>query len=299
MRRSWLHLPLHRLTPVSRHPRHLAVVCLPSSVPAERPRIAVAPRPELVGDRVHERTYREEEVAAILRRAAQLERDRGTMEGALNLREIESIARDSGIDLTLVRQAARELDEDQGSGIGAAIAGAPLRRSIERVVDGEIGAEHHERLAEEIREVLSSSAVGSRWLVPGGIASLGRSLTVSGFTGTSSLEVTVAPREGKTLIRIAADRSQLAGGLYGGIVGGVGGGFGANVGWMVPALLDLPWVAGLAGAALVVLGAYGLARGIFVTHARGLDRRLDALADRLELIARQDADRPSLPSTAV
>jgi len=166
-------------------------------------------------------------------------------------------------------------------------------------VDGEIGAEHHERLAQEIRDVLSASVIGNRWMLPGGISTIGRSLTLSGFTGTSAIEVTIAPRDGKTFIRLSADRSQLAGGLFGGIVGGVGGGFGANVGWMIPALLHLPWVAGLAGAGLVVLGAYALARGIFVSNSRGLDRRLDTLADRLEAIAQKATERRSLPSTAV
>ena len=109
----------------------------------------------------------------------------------------------------------------------------------------------------------------------------------------------VAPREGKTLIRISADRSQLAGGLFGGIVGGVGGGFGANVGWMIPTLLHLPWFAGLVGAGLVVLGAYLLARAIFATNARGVDRRLDALADRLQALARSAAGAPALPSSRV
>ena len=146
--------------------------------------------------------------------------------------------------------------------------------------------------------MLSSSAVGARWVLPGSISSIGRSLTLSGFTGTSSIEVTVAPRDGKTRIRLSTDRSQLAGGLFGGIVGGVGGGFGANVGWMIPTLLHLPPVAGLAGAALVVLGAYLLARAIFATHARNLDRRLDTLADRLEAIAQQATERRSLPSTS-
>jgi hypothetical protein len=268
-------------------------------VTAERSRPVVVPRPDSSGEPIAERTYREEEVAAILRRAAQLERERGTTESALNLREIEAIARDSGIDLSLVRQAARELDEGDGRGIAAAIAGAPLRRAIERVVDGEIGAEHHERLAQEVREVLSASGVGNRWMLPGGISSIGRSLTLSGFTGTSAIEVNVAPREGKTIIRISADRSQLAGGLFGGIVGGVGGGFGANVGWMIPTLLHLPWFAGLLGAGLVVLGAYALARGIFATNARGLDRRLDALADRLQAIAGNATAARSVPSSAV
>jgi Flp pilus assembly protein TadB len=58
-------------------------------------------------------------------------------------------------------------------------------------------------------------------------------------------------------------------------------------------------VAGLAGAALVVLGAYSLARAIFVTNARGLDRRLDALADGLEAIVEQATAGRSLPSTAL
>ncbi len=266
---------------------------------AERSRPAAASRTDSSVEPVRERSYGEEEVATILHRAAQLERDRGSTGGVLALEEIEAVARETGIDTALVRQAARELEEGTGEGIGATIAGAPLRRTIERVVRGEIGAEHHERLAAEIREVLSSSAVGSRWMLPGGISTIGRTLTLSGFTGTSAIEVTVAPRDGRTVIRLGSDRSQLAGGLFGGIVGGVGGGFGANVGWMIPALLHLPWVTGLAGAALVVFGAYALARGIFVTNARGLDRRLEALADRLEAIAQQATERQSLPSTGL
>ena len=264
---------------------------------AERSRPVVVPRTDSSEESGVERTYREEEVAAILHRAAQLERDQGVAEGALNLREIEAIARDSGIDLSLVRQAARELDDDDAPGIAAAIAGAPLRRTIERVVDVEIGADLHERLAQEIRDVLSWSGVGSRWMLPGSVSSIGRSLTLTGFTGTSAIEVNVAPRDGKTLIRISADRSQLAGGLFGGIVGGVGGGFGANVGWMIPTLLHLPWFAGLVGAGLVVLGAYLLARAIFAANARGVDRRLDALADRLQVLARSAAGARALPSS--
>jgi len=250
-------------------------------------------------ERIPERTYREDEVAAILQRAARLENERGEADGAFSLREIEAIARDSGIRPALVRQAARELDEGRSAGVSAAIAGASLRHTIERVVDAEIGAEHHEHLAQEVREVLSSSGVGARWLFPGSISSFGRSLTVSGFTGTSSVEVSVTPREGRTFIRISADRSQLAGGLFGGIVGGVGGGFGANVGWMIPYLLHLPAIVGLAGAGVVVLGAYGLARTIFGHTARGLDRKLDELADRLEAIARRTTESGSAASGGI
>ena len=130
------------------------------TVASERTRPSAAPPGDPAGESIRERTYREEEVAAILRRATRLERDRPITAGALSLPEIEAIARDAGIDLGLVRQAARELDEGGGGGIGAAIAGAPLRRTFERVVDGEIGAEDHERLAEEIRDVLSGPGSG-------------------------------------------------------------------------------------------------------------------------------------------
>jgi hypothetical protein len=265
-------------------------------VTAERSRtVVVVPRTDSSNEATGERTYREEEVAAILQRAAQLERLPDSGEGVLNLREIEEIARDSGIDLSLVRQAARELEDDEriGGTIAAALAGAPVRRRLDRVVDGEIGAEHHEQLAQEIREVLSASGAGNR------ITAIGRSLSLSGFVGTSAIELSIGPREGRTFIRVNVDRSQLAGGLFGGIVGGVGGGFGANVGWMVPTLLHLPAVAGLAGAGLVVFGAYLLARGIFANQARGVDRRLDALADRLETLIRSAAETRSRSSSAV
>ena len=41
------------------------------------------------------------------------------------------------------------------------------------------------RLVQEIREVLAWSGVGSRWMLPGSVSSIGRSLSLTGFTGTS------------------------------------------------------------------------------------------------------------------
>ncbi|HET9036390.1 MAG TPA: hypothetical protein VFN45_09305 [Myxococcaceae bacterium] len=264
-------------------------------MPSERSRPPVPSPTESSAEPVQERTYDEEQVAAILRRAARLEPPPDRSPGGLSLREVEAIARDAGIDVGLVRRAARELDDHPGGGLGAAIAGAPVRRTIERVVDGEVGAEDLERMAEEIREVLSSSAAGG-WTLPRHISPVGRTLTVSGARGMSSVEVSVLPRKGQTVIRISTDRSQLAGGLFGGIVGGLGGGLGAQVGWMLPVLLHLPVEAGLAGAGAVVLGAYALARSIFGKSANSVDPKLAELAARLEDVARDAASRRSAPT---
>jgi len=48
----------------------------------------------------------------------------------------------------------------------------------------------------------------------------------------------------------------------------------------------------------VVLGAYLLARAIFAANARSVDRRLDALADRLQALASSAAQARALPSSA-
>jgi hypothetical protein len=247
-------------------------------VPSERSRPPVSHPTESSAEPVQERTYDEKQVAAILRRAARLEPPPESSSGGLSLREVEAIARDAGIDVGLVRQAAHELDDHPRGGLGAAIAGAPVRRMIERVVDGEIGA------------------ASGGWTLPRRISTIGRTLTVLGARGMSSVEVSVLPRRGQTVIRIATDRSQLAGGLFGGIVGGLGGGLGAQVGWMLPVLLGLSPAAGLAGAGVVVLGSYALARSIFAKSAKSVDPKLSELAARLEDVARDAASRRSVPT---
>lgn len=232
-----------------------------------------------------QRTYREEEVVRILQRAARLEQTEAVPSTTLSLDEIESIARESGIDPSRVRQAAGELEPDPGRGWGTLLAGAPVHRVVERVVEGEIGTEHHEALVMVIRSLLATGAAGMStgpgWGMHPVVTAVGRSLIVTGWARGSILEAQVGPRKGKTFIRIESSSGPLAGGLFGGIMGGMGGGLGSNVGWMIPTFLHWPVAAGLAGAAAVVLGAYGLARSIFSGRVRSLHRRMDQLADSL------------------
>src|SRR5205823_5858192 len=83
--------------------------------------------------RTGERTYRDEEVALILQRAAGLERKRQLDRPALSLAEVEAIAGESGIDPAMVRQAARDLENERQAGLGTRLAGVPVRRTLERV----------------------------------------------------------------------------------------------------------------------------------------------------------------------
>jgi hypothetical protein len=221
-----------------------------------------------------------------------LERDKPGGSPTLTLGELESIARESGIDIASVRQAAGELETERESGLATRLAGAPLRKVVERVVDGEIGTEHHEALVTQLRAVRAGQGEAgaqatSLWGMPPAVMVLGRNLSVIEWTRGGALEVQVGPRKGKTFIRLQSNSAALAGGVFGGIIGGVGGGLGANVAWILPVLFHVPVVVGLVASALVVLGAYGLARSVFARQARALQRRMQLLADRLEAEVRE------------
>lgn len=223
------------------------------------------------------RHYSEQEVEDILRRASGLERRKQLERPQLTLQEIEAVAKEAGLDPQLVRRAASELEEQRKAALSTRLAGAPLRRTFERVIDGELTAAAHERLAAEILEAVRGLSPMATQL-----NAIGRTLSWSGWTQGGSIALTVTPRDGQTVIRVDVNSSQLAGGLYGGIIGGVGGGLGTNVAWMLPRLLHLPVAAGIAGALGVVLGAYGLARWLYTWRAGAVHDAMEKLADQLE-----------------
>src|SRR6266849_1819585 len=228
-----------------------------------------------------ERTYREEEVARILQRAAGLERKRQVDGPELSLAEVEHIAAESGIDPSLVRQAARDLENERRAALGTWLAGAPVRRTLERTVEGEISPERYDELADDIR-----TAMMGTFMVPAQVSTIGRSMTWSAWTSAGAVQIHIGPRDGKTFIRIDANASPIAGGLFGGIMGGVGGGVGANVAWLLPFMLHLPVFVGLLGLAGVMAGAYGLARWLFSGRVGALHQRLERLIDTLDGHAR-------------
>lgn len=229
------------------------------------------------------RQYGSDEVQEILRRTSSLERKKQLERPTLALFEIEAIAKEAGLDPALVRRAAQELEQKQGEkSLATKLAGAPLRHVIEREVEGELTSAMHEPLAAGIRSVMGSTGAMSQ------ISSVGRSLTWSSFSRKrGSAELSIFPREGKTVIRFEVNTGQLAGGLFGGLMGGFGGGLGTNLAWILPVVAHLPWYAGAAGFGASLVGAFGLARLIYGLAVSRMDSRIETVMDKLELRVRE------------
>jgi uncharacterized OsmC-like protein len=215
-----------------------------------------------------------------MRRAAELERVESVGERGRSLADLEQIAREAGIDPTLVRRAAQEIEERSAEQEGSGFTGAPTTVKLERTVQGELPDTEYERIVEEVRRAFGTTGIAS---------TLGRTLT---WTSTMehrhdhprSLSVSITPRDGRTTIRVQERFRSLAGGLFGGILGGLGGaGLGASLA-VGMAVFDSGGVALLSGAA-VVSGAYLLARTIFSAvvgrRTRELREVLDSLADEV------------------
>ena len=235
------------------------------------------------------RRYSDEEIRAVLERAAEIQHvEASAPEGSgLTLAELESVAREAGIDVEAVRRAAAELETgvDTGSAIGARIAGAPTRVTLVRSVPGERDVADLETLIPVIRDAVGVSGTGRV---------VGHTLTwqAQGPNAARDLEVMVSSRDGETRVRVEEGYGVLVGGLFGGGVGGLGGGIGFGVGMGVGAAIGSPlmMVAFPVGAlGLAYLGSRAIYSGVVRRRRRALDRLLD------DVVAALEASRPELP----
>jgi serine/threonine protein kinase len=152
------------------------------------------------------------------------------------------------------------------------LLGAPTNIVSEVEVPKEAGAEDLEVLAFMIQR-----AIGD----PGHVSSLGRSLHWSAAQQQRRLQISIVPRNGRTIIRADERLHPLIGGLFGGIVGGGGGGVGGGLG--VPLGIAV-WHSPLAGLGLfgaTVFGAYLTARTLFVSIRARRERDLADLLDEM------------------
>jgi len=123
--------------------------------------------------------------------------------------------------------------------------------------------------------------------------SLAWSTTSPGQGTGRSLQITITPVDGRTLIQVEEYLGSMAGGLFGGIMGGAGGGgFGVSLGTGIEA--------GAPGAAVIaalffVGGSWVVSRSIFFTVARTRAHQLSKLADALaERVAAGGSERKQL-----
>jgi hypothetical protein len=225
------------------------------------------------------RRYNEKEVAAIIKRASELQQVESPAESTtgMSLAELEQVAREAGLDPALVRRAASDLDTRVSDRRPSPFIGAPTNLVLERTIDGEIPVDEYESLVLEIQREIGGV---------GQVSTLGRSLvwTMQGAArrrvSTRTVQVTVTPRNGRTTIRMEEPLGQLAGGLFGGLVGGLGGGtsgisMGIGMGVFHSALVATGLIGGM------VAGSYVLARTIFGRIVRDRGERMQRLMSRL------------------
>jgi len=229
-----------------------------------------------------DRRFSEEEVALIIKRAAELQQTEEAAEEpghSMTLSEVEQIAKEAGIDPLLIRRAAHGLDRPAVTNRPSPWTGAPTRLVFESSVDGEIPVEEFEPLVNEIRRTFGENGVPSV---------LGRTLA---WTSTAHggrhrakgrhIDVSVASRGGVTTIRVEEELRHLAGGLFGGIVGGVGGGTSGLVIGAGVQIFQSP-VGGFGLWALVIVGIYAATRALFASKVNQRADELKALVRRLE-----------------
>jgi hypothetical protein len=233
------------------------------------------------------RRFSDEEVALIIKRAAELQHTEQHVEQekspSMSLMEIEQVAREAGIDPQLVRRAAQGLDRPATTSRPSVLTGAPTRLAYERVVEGEISVDDFEGFVNEMRRTFGENGVPSV---------LGRTLAWSSITSVGprgqgrgrNIDISVTVRGGLTTIRAEEELRNLAVGVFAPTMAGVGS---ATFGLVFPLVMAASQSAPLAGAAMVASlgGLYAFARGLFGRISRKRDHQLRELVERLERMA--------------
>ncbi|BAC89646.1 glr1705 [Gloeobacter violaceus PCC 7421] len=249
------------------------------------------------------RHYDEEQLAAILKRAVQLQQQSGSSDSHLSLGEIEQIAREAGIDPSFVRQAASELAAGGGRDAPASPLGGPSALAFEQSIAGILVGDDFDPLLEEIRSAFADPghlegprSIDRPWrfewrlfnwggvsLQTGKQSPITRSLTWrSSQASMREIGVRVYSLGGATVVRVEEQLGNAAVGLLTGMMT-------LPIFLIFPLTLLLTHSAAiaLAATALSALGAYWLARGFYRAVTQKRSRQLRQLFDRLVLQVRQ------------
>jgi serine/threonine-protein kinase len=162
-----------------------------------------------------------------------------------------------------------------------AFLGAHTKIEFECVLDGELSIDAFEEIADiaqrSLGDLIAVNAVGRTLTMTTGAARAGQ----GGMVRT--LQLTVAVRNGRTVVRAYEDITGVAGGLY----GGLGAGLGVAIGSVTMAVLSKSAGGIVAlGALLGILsGALGGARYAFTTASANKQKELRGLVEELARFA--------------
>ena len=232
--------------------------------------------------RPRKRRYTDDEVALILRTAAELgtETEPSRSQG-LSLAEIQQIAREVGIDPATVERAAAALPTCKPDRL-AAILGGPLHYRLEATMAGRASDADLGRILQSVRRAARRQGQATQFLDS-------VEWRTSGEREGSQLFVTVATGDDGTTIEVTGDRQSTAVLLY--LVPGVAG---MIVSLIVGASLEADWAAG-GVIASVLGGVFLLSRTIWSHTGHAFARKLESIRDAAVQAVERTADENSEP----
>ena len=216
--------------------------------------------------------------------------DRRTLTSGYRMSDVRDAAGEVGISEKYVARAQQELGLAAADNTRVAVRapakilvptkappfniwiGAPSAIIYEVEVQREVRPDSFEILVNMIQRALND---------PGHVSTLGRSLHFALVHQQRRLQISIAPRNGRTTIRVDERLAPLIGGLFGGVVGGGGGGIGGGMALPLGIALTHSPLAGFGAFGATALAAYLTARGIYRKVRSSRERDLIALVDDL------------------
>ncbi|MEP6691999.1 MAG: serine/threonine-protein kinase [Gemmatimonadaceae bacterium] len=224
--------------------------------------------------------------------------DRRSLTSGYKFGDVRDAAAEAGIPARYVERAASELGLAAAPRSSAATTlvtseplpnnvwiGSPMNILYEVEVPTEARTEDYELFVDIIRK-----RVGE----PGNVSTLGRTLLWSVGDQHRRVQITIAPRGGRTVIRADERLKSFAGGLFGGVIGGVGGGAGGGAIMPLSATLLHSVLAGAGMWAVWIGGVFLFTRRTFRSVRAKRESELVALVDSLAEHVRESAS-PLLP----
>ena len=227
------------------------------------------------------RRYSDREMALILKKAATLQEqgpDAVAQEQSHTLTELERVAIEVGIDPRYVAEAAAAVDAESSTK-RAPLLGAPTTYQVGRIIEGEVPETEFSEMLDAIRKITRRQGEVSRVLG----AFEWKSGGPSGET-----YVSIAPRNGKTSIRIGGRYGAGAGFVYcaTGVIGAA---------LLVGTAVSRGSPIDLGTLAAVAAGSYLAARTAWQVVAGKAERRLRKVLEEVTLtvvrVARSDAEK--------